>query len=158
MNNFFTFIQFLKDMEHKIEIIKFSFSDTKLFERALYIRQVVFCDEQKVSAEEEFDNLDDKCEQYLLKYNDEYVVTARKREIGEGLKLERFAVLKDFRKLGLASKILKFILDDINDTDKKVFLNAQIEAMPLYSKFGFEKIGEQFVEADILHYKMIFKK
>jgi predicted GNAT family N-acyltransferase len=145
-------------MEHKIEIIKFLFADTNLFEKALYIRQTVFCEEQKVSTEEEFDNLDDQCEQYLLKYDDKYVVTARKREVEEGIKLERFAVLKEYRKLGLASKILAFILIEIKGTDKTVFLNAQIEAMPLYAKFGFEKIGEQFVEADILHYKMILKK
>lgn len=145
-------------MEHKIEIIKFSFSDIKLFERALNIRQVVFCEEQKVSTEEEFDNLDDICDQYLLKYGGEYVVTARKREVEEGIKLERFAVLKEYRKLGLASKILAFILDEIKDTEKKVYLNSQVEAMPLYSKYGFEKIGEQFIEADILHYKMILKR
>ena len=145
-------------MEHKIEIIKFYLSNNRLFERALHIRQVVFCDEQKVSPEEEFDNLDDKCDQYLLKYDDKYVVTARKREVEEGIKLERFAVLKEYRKLGLASKILAFILEEIKDTDKTVFLNAQLDAMPLYAKFGFEKIGEQFVEADILHYKMILKR
>jgi len=159
MDNFFTFMQFLKtNMEHKIEIIKFSFSDSDLFEKALYIRQTVFCEEQKVSTEEEFDNLDDICEQYLLKYDDKYVVTARKREVDGKIKLERFAVLKEYRKLGLASKILAFILDEIKDTDKTVYLNAQIDAMPLYSKFGFEKVGEQFIEADILHYKMILKK
>ena len=145
-------------MKHKIELIKFSFSDTNLFEKAHNIRQVVFCEEQKVSTKEEFDNLDDICDQYLLKYDDEYVVTARKREVDDSIKLERFAVLKSHRKLGLASKILKFVLDDIKNTNKTVYLNAQIEAMPLYAKFGFEKVGEQFVEADILHYKMILKK
>jgi len=152
-------MQFLKtNMEHKIEIIKFSFSDSALFEKALYIRQTVFCEEQQVSREEEFDDLDEKCEQYLLKYDDRYVVTARKREVEEGIKLERFAVLKEYRKLGLASKILAYILDEIKGTNKTVFLNAQIDAMPLYAKFGFEKIGEQFIEANILHYKMILKK
>ena len=144
-------------MDNNIEIIKFAFSNKELFENSIKIRQLVFCDEQKVSREEEFDGLDNISEQYLLKYNNKFVVTARKRETSEGIKLERFAVLKEYRGLGLASKILAFMLNEIKDTEKTIYLNAQINAMPLYSKFGFKKVGEKFIEADILHYRMELK-
>jgi predicted GNAT family N-acyltransferase len=36
-------------------------------------------------------------------------------------------------------------------------LHAQLDAMSLYSKFGFEKAGEQFEEAGIQHFKMILE-
>ena len=159
MDNFFTFMQFLKtNMEKKIEILKFDYNNQDLFKQASNIRQIVFCGEQKCPINEEFDGLDNIAIHYIIKLNGEYVATSRRRETSEGIKLERFAVLKQHRGKSLASKILKYVLNDINDKSKLIYLNAQIDAMPLYTKFGFEKIGNQFVEANILHYKMILKK
>jgi predicted GNAT family N-acyltransferase len=38
---------------------------------------------------------------------------------------------------------------------KTLYLHAQISALPLYQKFGFEKEGPAFDECGIRHYKMI---
>ena len=141
-----------------IEVLKFEFSDTELFGHSSKIRQIVFCGEQNCPTEEEFDGLDDVSVHYLLKYNGEYAATSRKRETADGIKLERFAVLKEYRGKGLASRILDFVLNDIDDESKLVYLNAQIDAMPLYAKFGFKQLGEMFEEANIMHYRMELEK
>ena len=35
-------------------------------------------------------------------------------------------------------------------------LNSQIEAKDFYKKFGFVEVGEEFIEANIIHKKMIY--
>lgn len=145
-------------MKNNIEIIKFNYSNKELFEYASKIRQIVFCGEQNCPTDEEFDGLDDVAVQYLLKLNNEYICTARRRETKDGIKLERFAVLKEYRGKGLASKIVEYVLNDIEDNEKLVYLNAQIDAMPLYAKFNFKQVGEKFSEVDIWHYRMELEK
>jgi len=36
----------------------------------------------------------------------------------------------------------------------QVELNAQVQALPVYKKFGFEAEGEEFLDANIPHRKM----
>ena len=51
---------------------------------AYSIRQVVFCDEQNVDPEVEFDGLDDVCRQYLVRCDGVAIGTARIRDVGIG--------------------------------------------------------------------------
>jgi len=146
------------DMENNIEIIKFNYSNKELFEDESKIRRIVFCGEQSCPTEEEFDGFDSIAIHYLLKYNNKYVCTARRRETKDGIKLERFAVLKEYRGKGLASKIVEFIINDVEDNGKLVYLNAQIDARPLYAKFNFKQVGEKFSEVGIWHYRMELEK
>ena len=68
------------------------------------------------------------------------------------------AVLKRYRKKGVGKAIIKKILKhylDLNNLNKLI-LNSQIEAKDFYKKFGFVEVGEEFVEADIIHKKIIY--
>ena len=70
--------------------------------KAFEIRDLVFCKEQKVSKTIEFDGLDEFCDQYLAKINELPIGTARIREENKGIfKIERMAVLKEYRKKAL---------------------------------------------------------
>jgi predicted GNAT family N-acyltransferase len=40
---------------------------------------------------------------------------------------------------------------------KYVYLHAQLDAVTLYERFGFDKSGPEFEEAGIRHYKMVKK-
>ncbi len=135
--------------------IKDQSDKTKAFE----IRNLVFCEEQKVSKEIEFDGLDQFCNHYLAKINELPIGTARVREQKKGtFKIERMAVLKGYRKKGVGKAIIKKILKhylNLNSINKLI-LNSQIEAKDFYKKFGFVEIGEEFVEANIRHQKMIY--
>ena len=127
--------------------------------KAFEIRNLVFCEEQKVSKKIEFDGLDQFCDHYLAKINDLPIGTARIREQKRGtFKIERMAVLKGYRNKGVGKAIIKKILKHYLYQGKinKLILNSQIEAKDFYKKFGFVEVGEEFIEANILHIKMTY--
>ena len=72
-----------------------------------------------------------------------------------GIKLERFAVLKDFRSKGIGKEIVNFILSEIS-SNNTIYLHAQEAVVDFYKKLGFKVSGDKFYEADILHSKMIY--
>lgn len=125
---------------------------------AFDIRELVFVVEQEVDAAEEYDEFEDSSVHFLAKVEGTPVGTARWRFTENGVKMERFAVLKAARGKGVGQALVAAVLVDIDqhpDTNgKKKYLHAQIHAMPLYAKFGFQAVGDQFEECAILHYKM----
>jgi len=134
--------------------------DNEELQRTYKIREVVFVEEQKVSREEEFDEFESVCKHFLATIDGESAGAARWRETEKGVKLERFAVLKEFRGLGVGSALVAAVMDDISKTidnpKGKCYLHAQLEAMPLYAKFGFKPQGDQFLECDIVHQTMLY--
>ena len=104
--------------------------------KAFEIRNLVFCEEQKVSKKIEFDGLDQFCDHYIAKINELPIGTARVREQTRGtFKIERMAVLKAYRKKGVGKAIIKKILKNYLNLGKinKLVLNSQIEAKDFYS-------------------------
>jgi predicted GNAT family N-acyltransferase len=110
-----------------------------------------------VSETEEYDQ-EDISTHFIALYDGLPVGTARYRSTPNGIKLERFAILKSFRSRGVGSAILQHMLQALSAFEGLIYLHAQLTAMGLYSKFGFEAIGEQFEEAGIQHYKMTYQK
>lgn len=129
-------------------------------QKALRLREEVFVHEQNVPKEDEYDEFD-KIASHFLAADDtgNALGTARWRKTEKGIKLERFAVKKDWRGKGLGSMLLESILEDIihagNSDGTFLYLHAQLSALPLYEKFGFRKEGGIFEECGIKHYKMI---
>ncbi|WP_200974383.1 GNAT family N-acetyltransferase [Echinicola sp. 20G] len=122
------------------------------------IRQKVFVEEQEVAPEEEYDEYEKTSTHFFAMLDGKPAGTARWRFTNKGIKLERFAVLKQARGKGVGQALVKAVIDDIAATpeavDKLLYMHAQLDAVPLYAKFGFQKIGDIFSECDILHYKM----
>lgn len=137
-----------------IEIKQISSSEE--LEKAFSIRRKVFCVEQNVSEEIEMDEFDDVATHILAYIDDKPVGTARWRFTAEGAKMERFAVLREYRGKGVGEALVKYTLDKLKDNDF-IYLNAQETVIEFYEKFGFEAIGNRFYEADIPHKKMILK-
>jgi predicted GNAT family N-acyltransferase len=125
---------------------------------AFQIRELVFVVEQEVEAAEEYDEFETTSVHFLAVLEGAPVGTARWRFTSNGVKMERFAVLKEARCKGVGQALVAAVLKDIemhpDGKGKKRYLHAQIHAMPLYAKFGFQQVGEQFEECAILHYKM----
>ncbi len=123
------------------------------------IRMKVFVEEQHVPESEEMDEFETVSKHYLALFDDQPAGTARWRLTEKGIKLERFAVYREFRKKGVGSALMQFLLEEINNLVPSVkgdiYLHSQLDAMPLYSKFGFKKTGSMFEEAGIKHFKMI---
>lgn len=140
-----------------IEIISFSSDNKELFNKAMNIRFTVFTDEQGVDKDLEYDGLDFDAVHYLVTVDNKPVATARWRETDEGLKIERMAVLKEFRSYYYGKLLLKNILDELTKSKLKIYLHAQSQAVDFYRRTGFVIEGKEFVEADIKHFKMIYK-
>ena len=128
-----------------------------MLQQAFNIRREVFVIEQMVSETEEYDQ-EDISTHFIALYDGLPVGTARYRTTPNGIKLERFAILKSFRSRSVGSAILQHMLNELSTFEGLIYLHAQLTAMGLYSKFGFEAIGDQFEEAGIQHYKMTYQK
>lgn len=117
------------------------------------IREKVFVEEQEVEPELEYDEYEDSSRHFIAFFNDTAVGTARWRKIPNGVKLERFAVLQDYRNNGIGTALVKAVLQDI-PRPNQLFLHAQLTARSLYEQNGFEPYGDEFMEAGIRHVAM----
>lgn len=142
----------------KLEVEKVAAEDQDRLKKVYAIRKQVFVVEQKVPAEAEYDEFEENSTHFLATLDDEPVGAARWRYTEKGVKLERFAVLKEVRGQGVGQSMVKAVLLDIQSDPKSKgkmkYLNAQLDAVPLYAKFKFKKVGDVFEECNILHYQM----
>ena len=131
-------------------------NSTKELEQAFAIRRQVFCVEQNVSEEIEMDKFDDVATHILAQINDEPVGTARWQLTEEGAKLERFAVLREYRGMGVGEALVDYAMNHLK-SNNFIYLNSQESVIKFYEKFGLTAVGNRFFEADIPHKKMILK-
>lgn len=126
------------------------------FYKALCIRAIVFIGEQGCPYREEVDGLDEGSLHVLGEKDGEPVATGRIRVLGETAKLERLAILPDYRGKGYGNKLLRYMLEIAADRGAHRFtLHAQVVAVSFYQRHGFQVIGPVFDEAGIAHQKMI---
>lgn len=121
------------------------------------IRHRVFVMEQNVPPDLELDDRDSVCIHLLLKLDNDYIGTGRIDLEKEG-KIGRLAILSSFRKQGYG----KMILDNLESIAKEnklnfVWLNAQKQSLNFYIKSGYTASSDEFLEANIIHVKMIKK-
>lgn len=123
------------------------------------IRQLVFIDEQGVTADEEWDGLDDSSQHFLAQQDEVPVGTARLRFIqkdGRRLaKLERICVLRSARGQGVGGALVSCMLGAAAESGiRDAILEAQVYAIPFYQRYGFVPYGDEFMDARIPHIKM----
>jgi predicted GNAT family N-acyltransferase len=140
-----------------IEVIRIESEQDR--KAAFAIREKVFVDEQQVPRDAEYDEFEATAKHYLARYEGTPCGAARWRVTDKGVKLERFAVLADYRNKSVGEHILKAVLEDVAAAhpDKTIYLHAQLPAVNFYKRNGFEAEGAMFSECDIQHYKMIYK-
>ena len=138
-----------------IQLVKFTYENAELREQAFAVRRIVFVEEQGVDAELEYDENETSAHHYLLYLDSVPVGAARWRETPNGIKLERFAVLLQYRGKGLGDVLVKKVLEDVVPIGLTVYLHSQLKACSLYRRNGFVEEGAIFVEAGIEHYKMV---
>ncbi len=120
------------------------------------VRETVFMREQGVPAELEWDGLDGNAQHVLA-------VSGSGQAIGCGRILPnshigRIAVLPDWRGKKVGTALLQALIDYASARHlPEVDLDAQVQALPFYRKFGFVEEGEEFMDAGIPHRKMRLK-
>src|ERR1700743_1106902 len=127
--------------------------DPSDLENVFAIRREVFVGEQNCPPELEWEH-GEESNHFLATVDGVPAGASRWRKTDKGYKLERFAVLKKFRGKGVGQALVQAVLSDLPSEAEYIYLHAQVDAVTLYERFGFEKTGPQFEEAGIQHFKM----
>jgi len=134
------------------------------------IRQTVFVEEQQVSSELEWDDLDGEAEHFVAFTLSEGspdegtperveqatpVGTARLRILADYAKAERVAVLLSGRRRGVGLALMHALEERAAARGTaEIRLNAQIVAEPFYRALDYQPFGDPFEEAGIPHIAM----
>ncbi len=140
-----------------IEIKTFRTDHYELAKKAFKIRTLVFVKEQNVDPKIEYDEFENQCQHFLLYLDGEAIGAARWRETEKGIKLERFAILPEYRNQRIGDRFLKHVLKDVLPKKKPVYLHSQVRSKGLYERNGFVCKGDVFNEADIDHIYMNYE-
>lgn len=132
-------------------------TNDQMLQDCFKIRKEVFVKEQHVPEDNEIDKYENEAI-HIIGYNEDNlpIATARIRMLNEEIgKVERVAILKEYRGLGLGLKLLQFV-KKIAHTHQLTFLtmHAQYYAIPFYEKLGYSTSGEPFYEENIKHIVM----
>lgn len=118
------------------------------------IRREVFVLEQKVPEEDEWDARDADATHLLAFARNEPRPVGTVRLLPEG-KITRMAVLRNHRGKGIGAALLHEALALAAQLGlRQVYLDAQIEALGFYRKYGFTPAGHAFLDAGIQHQQM----
>jgi len=142
----------------KLTLDMFSGLEPQLKE-ALAIRMRVFVEEQGVDPALEIDDDDAVAWHVLARLDGVPVGTARLVMLDQlRAKIGRVAVLPESRGRGIASQLVKLLMEYARREGRtQALLDSQLPVIPLYEKLGFTPVGEVFLDADILHRRMIRK-
>lgn len=146
-----------QEVTMNIEIKKFRTDNYELAKKAFKIRTLVFVKEQDVDPKIEYDEYENQCNHYLLYLDEEPVGAARWRETKDGIRLERFALLPEYRNRGIGEKLVKHVLKDVIPLNKPIYVHSQVRSKGIYERCGFKAKGDVFNEADIDHIYMKYK-
>ncbi|GAA0432762.1 GNAT family N-acetyltransferase [Lentibacillus halophilus] len=124
-------------------------------EDAYSVRSIVFIEEQRVPLELEMDEYDNKAI-HLVGYEDnEPIAASRVRFTDSYGKLERICVVQHQRGKSHGSQIIRAMEDTIKQKGfQTATLNAQIRAVSLYKRLGYEVVSDEFMDAGIPHVTM----
>ncbi len=120
------------------------------------IRRTVFVEEQAVPADVEVDGRDDESDHFLARLGALPVATARARRTPKGWKVERVAVLRPQRQLGVGRALVRHLLAQA-PAGAVVYVHAQESALGFWERLGFVAEGPRFEEGGIGHRRMEFR-
>ena len=114
------------------------------------VRHAVFVVEQRVPESLEWDDADG-VSLHALAVDGDGVPIGCARLLPDG-HIGRVAVLAPWRRRGVGAALLARLIDEAHGRgDARIIVNAQVDAMPFYARYGFVAIGEVFEEAGIPH-------
>ena len=117
------------------------------------VRERVFVEEQGFSTEAEWDGRDDDAVHFLaMTEAGQPIGTARLLATGQ---IGRVAVLPAHRRRGIGRSLLDAAVAAAAENGlRRVYLNAQLEALALYRRAGFTPVGAAFDEEGKPHQRM----
>lgn len=121
------------------------------------LRRVVFIDEQGVSEADELDDLDGVAVHLLAVLDGVPVGSARLLTEGSMGKIGRVCVLQSARGKGIGADLIRAAVARFRGVPgiAKVKLGAQVHALGFYAGLGFAPVGEEYLDAGIVHRDMV---
>ena len=102
------------------------------------------------------DEFDKDAKHFIVYLKNKSIGCARIRKINNYVKLERIAILKEYRGRGFGKDLTNFLINYCKKIGfNEIQLHSQIYISNFYEKLGFKSIGKKFLEADIEHIEMI---
>jgi predicted GNAT family N-acyltransferase len=120
------------------------------------VRETVFQQEQGVAPSLDWDGLDEQCDHLVAYILQKPIGVVRLRSLDATIaKLERVAVLKIWRGLGIGQKLVQTTIDFAAAQGiTALTLHAQLPSVSFYEALGFIACDQPFSEAGIEHIKM----
>jgi predicted GNAT family N-acyltransferase len=119
--------------------------------QAMAIRSAVYMGEQECPYREEFDGNDFAASHLVGYLGDEPAGCMRLRFFADFAKIERLAVRREFRHLGLASRIVQAGIDLCRVKGyQKLYAHSQSRLIGFWRRFGFKQLkgAKEFVFSD----------
>jgi len=124
-------------------------------QQVIAIRTKVFVEEQYVPYELEVDGLDETAEHIIAHHKNKPIGCARIRIVENYAKLERLAVLKEYRGQSIGQQLTRFAITYCKTKPvTEMHLHAQLPVAGFYETLGFKRYGKEFDEAGIKHIAM----
>ena len=127
-------------------------------------RYEVFACEQHIFEENDFDDTD-KVSYHVFSYDGDKIIAYLRiipKEFShyENTEIGRVLVLKEYRRSGLAKKMVDVAIEFITETLKedRISLSAQEYISSLYEKCGFIAVSDVYLEVGIPHVEMEYNK
>ena len=137
-----------------IHLLKLTFNDQN-FSHIENIRKFVFNAELDIPESELFDEFDKKCDHFLIFDGENVVGSLRIIQLGKKIKLERMAILKEFRANDYGKNAILQIKEYYHTLDfSQIFLDSIYSVKEFYKKCGFIEDGETFQRVGIKHIRM----
>ena len=135
-------------------LLKLNFND-KEFSYVRDIRESVFYDELGISKQELFDKNDESCDHFLIFDGQKVVGSVRMLSIEKIVKLERMAILKDFRTKNYGRNCILQLKEYYSEIGfSQIILDSIYSVREFYKKCGFIEEGDVFQRVGIYHIRM----
>ena len=137
-----------------IHLLKLNFKDNN-FSIIRNVRKNVFADELGISESKLFDEYDETCDHFILFDGKNAVGSVRFMLYEKTIKLERMAILQEYRKNSYGKNSILQLREFYNSLGyTQIFLDSIYSVMGFYKKCGFLEQGEIFRRVGIDHIRM----
>ena len=138
----------------EINILKLNFNDED-FSHIRNIRKSVFNTELGILESELFDKHDETCDHFLIFDGKKIVGSVRIRSMNTSIRLERMAILKEFRTKNYGKNCILQIKEYYSAKNiSQIILDSIYSVRGFYKKCGFIEEGEIFQRVGIDHIRM----
>ena len=135
-------------------LLKLNFHN-KEFSYVRDIRESVFYDELGISKQELFDKNDESCDHFLIFDGQKVVGSVRMLSMEKIVKLERMAILKDFRTKNYGRNCILQLKEYYSEIGfSQIILDSIYSVREFYKKCGFIEEGNVFQRVGIDHIRM----